>query len=128
MTNDSHFFRTAAQLDYRLKASIPYDNNCWKRGRRSVRNHCTKGRWCRRSITAPQSVIMKPENVNRPNQSATEASLDEHIDPSRLGYLNPCIWVGANSFQWPDGVGVGRRPSRTCNRDPLTCTNYDRSA
>ena len=50
MTNDSHLFRTAAQLD--SAGFYPVHGNCWKRGE-EMYCPCTRARWCRRSTTGP---------------------------------------------------------------------------
>ncbi len=99
MTNDSHFFRTATELQ--AEGYYPVHNNCWKRGN-DLYVPLYEGKMVQAFDHRAAGVIMKPENVNRPNQPK-EASLDEHIDPNWLP--KPLYWVGANSFQWPDGLG-----------------------
>ena len=64
MTNDSHLFRTAAQLD--ADGFYPVQGN---RGRRAMSCicRCTKGKWCKRSITALQVRCGQPgESETRP--------------------------------------------------------------
>ena len=50
MTNDSHLFRTPAQLD--SEGFYPVEGNRWRRAGNCT-CLCMKGKWCRRSTTGP---------------------------------------------------------------------------
>ena len=99
MTNDSHLFRTAAQLD--SAGFYPVQGNCWKRGE-ELFVPLYEGKMVQAFDHRAASVVVNPENLNRPAQPR-EASLSEHTNPAWLP--EPQFWVGADSFEWPEELG-----------------------
>ena len=98
MTNDSHLFRTAVQLD--SAGFYPVQGNCWKRGE-EMYLPLYEGKMVQAFDHRAASVVVNPENLNRPAQPR-EASLSEHANPNWLP--DPQYWVGTNSFEWPVGL------------------------
>ena len=99
MTNDSHLFRTAVQLD--SAGFYPVQGNCWKRGE-EMYLPLYEGKMVQAFDHRAASVVVNPENLNRPAQPR-EASLSEHTNPAWLP--EPQFWVGADSFEWPEELG-----------------------
>ena len=101
MTNDSHLFRTAAQLD--AEGFYPVEGNRWKKGN-ELYLPLYEGKMVQAFDHRAASVVVNPKNLNRPAQ-AREASLDEHTN---LDWLpNPQYWVPASDCGWasePDWV------------------------
>ena len=100
MTNDSHLFRTAAQLDnegfYRI------EGNRWKKGE-ELYLPLYEGKMVQAFDHRAASVVVNPKNLNRPAQPR-EATLGEHAD---TGWLpKPQFWVDENSVKWPHDLGV----------------------
>ena len=95
MTNDSHLFRTAAQLED--EGFYPVQGNHWKRGK-SLCLPLYEGKMVQAFDHRAASVVVNPENLNRPAQPR-ETTLDEHADPNWLP--DPQFWVGEDSFDWP---------------------------
>ena len=99
MTNDSHLFKTAAQLDadgfYRIQG------NRWKRGE-EMYLPLYEGKMVQAFDHRAASVVVNPENLNRPAQPR-EATIEEHANPNWLP--NPQFWISADSCEWPDGLG-----------------------
>ena len=80
MTNDSHLFRTAAQLDG--DGFYPVQGNRWKKGE-ELYLPLYEGKMVQAFDHRAASVVVNPENLNRPAQPR-EASLDEHANPNWL--------------------------------------------
>ena len=99
MTNDSHLFRTAAQLD--SAGFYPVQGNRWKRGE-EMYLPLYEGKMVQAFDHRAAGVVVNPENLNRPAQPRV-ATIEEHANPNWLP--DPQFWVGTNSFEWPDGLG-----------------------
>ena len=97
MTNDSHLFRTAAQLD--SEGFYPVGDNRWRRGG-ELYLPLYEGKMVQAFDHRAASVVVNPENLNRPAQPR-DATLEEHTDPDRLPKAQ--FWVGEESFAWPSG-------------------------
>ena len=96
MTNDSHLFRTATQLD--SEGFYPVQGNCWKRGE-EMYLPLYEGKMLQAFDHRAASVVVNEANLNRPAQPHG-ATLEEHSD---TGWLpSPQFWVPANSCDWPD--------------------------
>ena len=99
MTNDSHRFRTAAQLD--VAGFYPVQGNRWKRGE-ELYLPLYEGKMVQAFDHRAASVVVNPENLNRPAQPR-EASGEEHADPDWLPA--PQFWVSIDDAEWPAGLG-----------------------
>ena len=99
MTNDSHLFRTSAQLDN--EGFYPVDGNRWRRGE-EVYLPLYEGKMVQAFDHRAASVVVNPENLSRP-ALPREARLDEHANPNWLP--NPQFWVGEVESDWPPGLG-----------------------
>ena len=94
MTNDSHLFRTSAQLEG--MGFIRVDGGRWKKGE-ELYLPLYEGKMVQAFDHRAASVIVNPENLNRPGQPL-DATLEQHSDPSWLPkpqYLVPeseCDW------------------------------------
>ena len=96
MTNDSHLFRTAVQLD--SAGFYPVQGNCWKRGE-EMYLPLYEGKMVQAFDHRAASVVVNEANLNRPAQPH-DATLEEHSD---TGWLpSPQFWVPSNSCDWPD--------------------------
>ena len=80
MTNDSHLFRTAAQLD--AEGFYPVQGNRWKKGE-ELYVPLYEGKMVQAFDHRAASVVVNPENLNRPAQPR-EASLEQRADPNWL--------------------------------------------
>ena len=98
MTNDSHRFRTAAQLD--AEGFYPVQGNRWKRGE-DLYLPLYEGKMVQAFDHRAASVVVNPENLNRPAQPR-EAIADEHADPSWLSEHQ--YWVPAYDCGWASGT------------------------
>ena len=96
MTNDSGLFRTAEQL--KSDGFYPVNGNHWKRGD-ELYLPLFEGKMVQAFDHRAASVVVKPENLNRPGQPK-DATLGQHSDPSWLP--DPRFWVGEDSFDWPE--------------------------
>ena len=96
MTNDSHLFRTAAQLE--AEGCYPVDGNRWKKGQ-DFYLPLYEGKMVQAYDHRAASVFVNPANLNRPAQPR-ESTEEEHKDPNWLP--RPQFWVGSDSVQWPD--------------------------
>ena len=94
MTNDSHLFRTAAQLD--AEGFYPVAGNRWKRGE-DLCLPLYEGKMVQAFDHRAASVVVNPENLNRPAQPR-EATADEHTDPNWLP--DPQFWVPESECGW----------------------------
>ena len=99
MTNDSHIFRTAAQLD--AEGFYPVQGNRWKRGE-ELYMPLFEGKMVQGFDHRAASVVVNPENLNRPAQPR-DATREEHADPDRLP--DPQFWVSVDAAEWPEGLG-----------------------
>ena len=94
MTNDSHLFRTAAQLDdegfYRVAG------NRWKKGE-ELYLPLYEGKMVQAFDHRAASVVVNPKNLNRPAQPR-EATLAEHANASWLP--EPQFWVPQANCGW----------------------------
>ena len=94
MTADSHLFRTAGQLT--SAGFYPVQNNRWKRGSH-LYLPLYEGKMFQAFDHRAASVVVNPENVNRPNQPRN-TELDEHANPDWLP--KPAYWVPAEKCEW----------------------------
>ena len=94
MTNDSHLFRTAAQLQD--DGFYPVQGNRWKRGKDQYLP-LYEGKMVQAFDHRAASVVVNPKNLNRPGQPR-EATLEEHADPNWSP--DPQFWVNENSYEW----------------------------
>ena len=99
MTNDSHLFRTAAQLD--AAGFYPVQGNRWKRGE-DLYLPLYEGKMVQAFDHRAASVVVNPENLNRPAQPR-EATADEHADPNWLP--EPQFYTNLDNAEWPGGLG-----------------------
>ena len=97
MTNDSHLFRTAAQLE--SVGFYPVSGNCWKRGE-ELYLPLYEGKMVQAFDHRAASVVVNPDNLNRPAQPR-ETSLAEHTDPHWLPA--PQFWVPEDNCGWKTG-------------------------
>ena len=99
MTNDSHLFRTAAQLED--EGFYPVQGNRWKRGE-DLYLPLYEGKMVQAFDHRAASVVVNPENLNRPARPR-QTTLEERSDPSHLP--DPQFWVNENRIEWPEGLG-----------------------
>ncbi len=97
MTNDSHLFRTAAQLD--TEGFYPVKGNRWQRGK-ELCLPLYEGKMVQAFDHRAASVVVNPENLNRPAQPR-ETTLEEHADPNWLP--DPQFWVPSSDCAWDTG-------------------------
>ena len=98
MTNDSHLFRTAAELE--ADGCYPVAGNRWKRGE-DAWLPLYEGKMVQAFDHRAASVVLNPENLNRPAQPR-EATLEEHANPSWSPA--PQFWVSADDMDWPGSL------------------------
>ncbi len=98
MTNDSHRFRTAAELE--ADGCYPIAGNRWKRGEEEWLP-LYEGKMVQAFDHRAASVVVNPENLNRPAQPR-EATLAEHADPAWSP--DPQFWVPADEVEWREGI------------------------
>ena len=96
MTNDSHLFRTAAQLDE--EGFYPVQGNRWQRGK-ELYLPLYEGKMVQAFDHRAASVVVNPQNLNRPAQPR-ETTLEEHADTKWLP--DPQFWVSAGSLDYPE--------------------------
>ena len=99
MTNDSHLFRTSAQLD--AQGFYPVQSNRWKRGE-DLYLPLYEGKMVQAFDHRAASVVVNPKNLNRPAQPR-EASLDEHANSDWLP--DPQFRVSESEVDWPTDLG-----------------------
>ena len=80
MTNDSHHFRTAEQLD--AEGFYPVEGNRWKKGE-DLYLPLYEGKMVQAFDHRAASVVVNPENLNRTGQPR-EATPEEHANPNWL--------------------------------------------
>ena len=95
MTNDSALFRTARQLDADGFYRVP--GNRWKRGD-DLCLPLYEGKMVQAFDHRAASVIVNPDNLNRPAQPRT-ATLEQLADPNWLPSHQ--FWIQADAFEWP---------------------------
>ena len=98
MTNDSHRFRTAAQLD--AEGFYPVQGNHWKRGE-ELYLPLYEGKMVQAYDHRAASVVVNPENLNRPAQPR-EATGEEHANPDWLPEHQ--YWVPSSECGWALGT------------------------
>ena len=99
MTNDSHLFRTTAQLE--AEGFYPVEGNRWKRGE-ELYLPLYEGKMVQAFDHRAASVVVNPENLKRPAQPR-ETTFGEHVDPNWLP--DPQFWVSIDAAKWPEGLG-----------------------
>ena len=99
MTNDSHLFRTAAQLEN--EGYYPVEGNRWKRGE-DLYLPLYEGKMVQAFDHRAASVVVNPLKVHRP-AAPLETSLTEHTDPAWLP--GPQFWVSESEVDWPRDLG-----------------------
>jgi hypothetical protein len=100
MTNDSHLFRTAAQLDDEGFYRVEGKRNRWQKGD-ELYLPLYEGKMVQAFDHRAASVVVNPKNLNRPAQPR-EATLGEHAD---TGWLpTPQFWVAASDCGWDSGM------------------------
>ena len=98
MTNDSHLFRTTAQLE--AEGFYPVEGNRWKRGK-ELYLPLYEGKMVQAYDHRAASVAVNPENLKRPAQPR-EATQEEHATPDWLP--KPQFWVSLDEVDWPKGL------------------------
>ena len=93
MTNDSHLFRTADQLE--SEGFYPIQGNRWKRGK-ELYLPLYEGKMVQAFDHRAASVVVNPENLNRPAQPR-EATNAQHVNHDWLP--NPQFWVSEDYFE-----------------------------
>ncbi len=94
MTNDSHLFLTATELE--AAGCYPVTGNRWKRGEEEWLP-LYEGKMVQAFDHRAASVVVNPENLNRPAQPR-ETTLAEHED---AGWSpDPQFWVSEESVAW----------------------------
>ena len=101
MTNDSHLFRTAAQLD--AEGFYPVEGNRWKKGD-ELYLPLYQGRMIHQFDHRANSVRVNPESTHNPylSQEVTET---QHADPNFLPQTQ--YWVPDGSVEAKLGEGYG---------------------
>ncbi len=97
MTNDSHLFRTAAQLN--AEGFYPVEGNRWKKGK-ELYLPLYEGKMVQAFDHRAASVVVNPENLNRPAQPR-ETTDEEHAAPNWLPEHQ--YWVPASECGWTSG-------------------------
>ena len=104
MTNDSHLFRTALQLE--MDGFYPVEGNRWRKGQ-ELCLPLYEGKMVQAFDHRAAGVTVNPENLSRPAQPLP-ATLGELRDPSWLP--NHQFWVDEAHSDWPSrlscAVGV----------------------
>ena len=97
MSNDSHLFRTAAQLN--AEGFYPVAGNRWKKGK-ELYLPLYEGKMVQAFDHRAASVVVNPENLNRPAQPR-ETTDEEHAAPNWLPEHQ--YWVPASECGWTSG-------------------------
>ena len=98
MTNDSHHFRTAAQLND--EGFYPVAGNRWKKGE-ELYLPLYEGKMVQAFDHRAASVVVNPANLNRPAQPR-ETTIAEHANPDWLPEHQ--YWVPASECGWTSGA------------------------
>ena len=119
MTNDSHLFHTAAQLE--ADGFYPVEGNRWRKGE-EVYLPLYEGKMVQAFDHRAASVVVNPNNLNRPAQTLG-ALPEEHSDPTWLP--KPQFWVVDSALNWPWSpdwaVGFKEITSPTNRRTMISC-------
>ncbi len=94
MTNDSHLFRTAAQLE--TNGFYPVQGNRWKRGGEMFLA-LYEGKMVQAFNHRAASVVINPENMNRP--ASPQESTPEKLAESKW-LATPHFWVAESEIDW----------------------------
>ena len=97
MTNDSHFFRTAAELE--AERWYPVEGGRWQRGSEEA-VPLYEGKMVQAYDHRAASVIVNPENLHRPAQPE-ETTVEQHARPDWLP--RPQFYVSLNEIR---GMGI----------------------
>ena len=99
MTNHSHLFRTAAQLDE--EGFYPVEGKCWKRDE-ELYLPLYEGKMVQAFDHRAASVVVNPENLNRPAQPR-QTTREEHTNPDWLP--DPQFWVSSiDATEWTEDL------------------------
>ena len=101
MTNDSHLFRTAVQLD--SDGFIPVSGNCWKKGD-ELYLPLYQGRMIHQFDHRFNSVRVNPESTHNPYLSE-EVTEEQHRDPNFLPQTQ--YWVQDSSVEPVIPLNIG---------------------
>ena len=107
MANDSHLFRTAAQLE--SEGFYPVEGNHWKR-KDKLYVPLYEGKMVQAFDHRAASVVVNPENLNRPAQPQP-ANLEQHRDPGWLP--SPQFWIPHPNPQWYIGYKMITAPTNS---------------
>ena len=105
MANDSHHFRTAAQLN--AQGFYPVRHNCWKRGN-DLYSPLFEGKMVQAFDHRAASIVVNPKNINRPAQPR-QATFAEHADQYWLP--KPQFWVPTPYPHWYIGYKMITAPT-----------------
>ncbi len=94
MTNDSHLFRTALQLE--VDGFYPVEGNRWRKGQ-ELYLPLYEGKMVQAFDHRAAGVIVNPNNLNRPARPL-ETTTADHSDPDWLP--KPQFWVGEKEVDW----------------------------
>ena len=94
MTNDSHLFRTAAQLD--SEGFYPVEGNRWRRGEEQLYLPLYQGRMIHQFDHRCSSVGINLENTHNPYLSE-EVTDEQHTDPEFVP--QPQYWVPSSAIE-----------------------------
>ena len=98
MTNDSSLFRTGEQLQ--ADGFYPVAGHRWRRGNETY-VPLYEGKMLQAFDHRAASVVVNPENLNRPAQPR-ETTSEEHANPNWLPA--PQFWVSVDPSLWPEGL------------------------
>ena len=98
MTADSHFFRTALQLQ--AEGYYPVEGNRWQKGE-ELYLPLFEGKMVQAFDHRAASVVINLENLHRPAQPEP-ATIEQHQDPAWLP--THLYWVPASECVWPPGL------------------------
>ena len=98
MTNDSHLFRTAAQLED--AGFYPVQGNRWKRGE-DLYQPLYEGKMVQAFDHRAASVVVNLQNLNRPAQPR-ETTEEQHADSNWLP--DPQFWIDQRETAWPQDL------------------------
>ena len=99
MTNDSHLFRTRAELEDQEGAFPIGDNRFGSPSGEWVPLY--EGKMVQAYDHRAASVVVNPENPHRPAQPVS-ATPEQHQDPAWLP--DPQFWIPAEECDWPKGA------------------------
>ena len=99
MSNDSHLFHTAAQLE--AKGFYPVQGNYWKRGE-EIYVPLYEGKMVQAFDHRAASVVVNPRNLHRPAQPRV-ATLEEHTSADWLP--TPRFWVSKDEVAYQPTLG-----------------------